>query len=75
MHIGAPCCGMNAAVRYSTFCFWKDRAKFELKKLFSDHSPGTASTLGTTLLESTMEWMVLSRFCCLIILNKFVDAE
>ena len=59
MHIGAPCCGMNAAVRYAHGS--PSRAGMSLwlssvsHSLISDLLLATASTLATTLSESTTE--------------------
>ena len=72
MHIGAPCCGMNAAVRYSTFFIWRGGKIFLLKNLFPDHSPAIAFTPGTTLLASTMGLTGWSRFYCLISLHLLI---
>ena len=72
MHIGAPCCGMNAAVRYSTFFIWRGGKIVLLKNLFPDHSPAIAFTLGTTLLASTMGLTGWSRFYCLIFLHVLI---
>ena len=72
MHIGAPCCGMNAAVRYSTFFIWRGGKIFLLKFFYPDHSPAIAFTLGTTLLASTMGLTGWSRFYCLIFLHVLI---